>query len=76
MAFTDDLILQPESVTETTQADNTVNIKAKDDHRSDKKSNNSSSSVISEKTNIGIPGDSTIKHVSGYKMSKKTVKST
>ena len=42
MTFTDDLILQPETVTETTQADHTTNIKAKDNHRSDKKSNNSS----------------------------------
>ena len=37
MAFTEKLILQPESVTEITQADHTVNIKAKDNHRSDKK---------------------------------------
>ena len=49
MPFTDDLILQLQSVTETTQADHTVNIKAKDNHRSDKKSNNSNTSVISEK---------------------------
>ena len=50
MAFTNDLILQPESVTEITQADHTANIKAKDNnHRSDQKSNNSSKSVISEK---------------------------
>ena len=49
MPFTDDLILQLESVTETTQADHTVNIKAKDNHCSDKKSNNSNTSVISEK---------------------------
>ena len=49
MAFTNDLILQPESVTETTQADHTANIKAKGNHHSDKKSNNSSTSVISEK---------------------------
>ena len=39
MAFTDDLILQPKSVTETTKLDHTANIKAKDNHRSDKKSN-------------------------------------
>ena len=37
MAFTDDLILQTESVTETTQANHTANIKVKDNHRSDKK---------------------------------------
>ena len=49
MPFTDDLIFQLQSVTETTQADHTVNIKAKDNHRSDKKSNNSNTSVISEK---------------------------
>ena len=49
MPFTDDLILQLQSVTETTQADHTVNIKAKDNHRSDKKSNNPNTSVISEK---------------------------
>ena len=49
MAFTNDLILQPESVTETTQADHTANIKAKGNHHSDKKSNNSSTLVISEK---------------------------
>ena len=29
MAFTNDLILRPESVTETTQADHSANIKAK-----------------------------------------------
>ena len=61
MAFTDDLILQPKSVTETTQVDHTTNIKAKDNHRSDKKSNNSSTSVISEKKNIVTLGDSMIK---------------
>ena len=71
MAFTNDLILQPKSVAETTQADHTANIKAKDNHRSDKKSNNSSTSVISEKKNIVILGDSMIKHINGYKMSKK-----
>ena len=42
MAFTNDLILQPE----TTKADYTANIKAKDNHRGVKKSNNSSRSVI------------------------------
>ena len=46
MAFTDDLIFQPESVTETSQANQTTNIKAKDNYRSDKKSNNSSALVI------------------------------
>ena len=71
MAFTNDLILQPESVTELTQADHTGNIKAKDNDRSDKKSNNLSTSVISEKKNIVILGDSMIKHVNGYDMSKK-----
>ena len=71
MAFTNDLILQPESVTETTQADHTANIKAKNNHRSDKKSNNSSISVISEKKNIVILDDSMITHVKGYDMSKK-----
>ena len=71
MAFTDDLILRHESVTETIQADHTANIKAKDNHRSDKKSNNSHTSVISEKKNIVILGDSTIKHVNAYEMSKK-----
>ena len=72
MAFTNDLILQRESVTEITQADHTANIKAKDNnHRSDKKSNNSSTSVISEKKNIVILGDNMIKHVNGYDMSKK-----
>ena len=71
MAFTDDLILRHESVTETIQADHTANIKAKDNHRSGKKSNNSHTSVISEKKNIVILGDSTIKHVNGYEMSKK-----
>ena len=68
MTFTNDLILQPESVNEKTQADHTVNIKAKDNHRSDKKSDNL---VISEKNNIVILGDSMIKHVNGYDMSKK-----
>ena len=55
MAFTDDIIFQPESVTETTQANHTTNIKANDNHRSDKKSNNSRTSVVSEKKNIVIP---------------------
>ena len=69
MAFTNDLILQRESVTEITQGDHTANIKAKDNnHRSDKKSNNSSTSVISEKKNIVILGDNMIKHVKGYDM--------
>ena len=36
--MTNDLILQPESVTETSQADHTANIKARDNHRSDKNS--------------------------------------
>ena len=71
MAFSNDLILQPESVTELTQADHTGNIKAKDNHRSDKKSNNLSTSFISEKKNIVILGDSVIKHVNGHDMSKK-----
>ena len=56
MAFTDDLILQPESVTQTTQADYTVNIKANDDQHSDKKSK-------SGKKNIVTFGDTLIKHV-------------
>ena len=60
MAFTDDLILQREPATETTQADHEANIKAKGNHRSDKKSNNSNTSVISEKKNIVILGDSMI----------------
>ena len=71
MAFTNDLILQPESITKTTQTEHKAKIKAKDNHRSDKKSNNSSTSVISEKTNIVILGDSMIKHVNRYKMSNK-----
>ena len=37
MAFTDDLILKPESITETTQADHTTNIKVKEYYLSDKK---------------------------------------
>ena len=49
-----DHILRPESDTETAQADHMANIKAKDNHRSDKKSNNSNTSVISEKKNIVI----------------------
>ena len=36
--MTNDLILQPESATETSQADHTANIKARDNHRSDKNS--------------------------------------
>ena len=36
--MTNDLILKPESVTETSQADHTANIKARDNHRSDKNS--------------------------------------
>ena len=41
MAFPNDLILQPESVTETTQVDHTGNIKVNaNNHRSVKKSNN------------------------------------
>ena len=71
MAFTNDLILQAESLTEITQADHTANNKANDNHRSDKKSNNSSKSVISEKKKIVILGDNMIKHVNGYGMSKK-----
>ena len=71
MAFTNDLILQPESLTEITQADHTANIKANDNHRSDKKSNNSSTSVISEKKNIVILGDNMIKHDNGYDKSKR-----
>ena len=67
MPFTNDLTLQPE----TTQANYTANIKAKDNHRSVKKSNNSSTSVISDKKNIVILGDSMIKHVNGQDMSKK-----
>ena len=47
MTFTNDLVLQPE----TTQADYKANIKAKDNHRSVKKRNNSSTSVISDKKN-------------------------
>ena len=70
MALTNDIILQPESVTERTQADHTANIEAKDNHCSDKKSNNLSISVISEKKHIVILGDSMIKHVNGYNMSK------
>ena len=67
MPFTNDLTLQPE----TTQADYTANIKAKNNHRSVKKSNNSSTSVISDKKNIVILGDSMIKHVNWYDISKK-----
>ena len=67
MAFTNGFILQPE----TTQADYAANIKPKDNYRSVKKSNNSSTSVISDKKNIVILGDSMIKHLNGYDMSKK-----
>ena len=70
MPFTDDLILQLQSVTETTQADHTVNIKAKDNHRSDKKSNKLKYIGYFRENNIVILGDSMIKHVNGYKMSK------
>ena len=66
MPLTDDLTLQPE----TTQADYTANIKAKNNHHSVKK-NNSSTSVISDKKNIVILSDTMIKHVNGYDMSKK-----
>ena len=51
MAFSNELVLQPKSVKKT-QADHTASIKAKDYHRSGKKSNNSSTSVISGKKNI------------------------
>ena len=54
MAFTNNLILQPESFTETTQADHTARIKAKGNHCSVKESNNSITSVMSEKNNIVI----------------------
>ena len=54
MAFTNNLILQPESFTETTQADHTARIKAKGNHCSVKESNNSFTSVMSEKNNIVI----------------------
>ena len=63
MPFIDELILKHESVTETTQADHTAKIKAKDNRRSGKKSNNSNTSVISEKKNIDIFGDSMVKPV-------------
>ena len=46
-------------------------MKAKDNHCSDKKSGNSSTSVIFEKKNIVILGDSMIKHVNVYEMAKK-----
>ena len=71
MAFTNDFILQSKSVIETVQADHTTKIIAKDNNRSVKKSNNSSTSVISGKRNIVILGDSMIKHVNGYNMSKR-----
>ena len=61
LTFPNVFTLQPESITETTQADHTANIKGKDNHRSDRKSNNSSTSVILEKNNIVILGDSMIK---------------
>ena len=67
MAFTNDLTLQPE----TTQADYTADIKAKDNHPRVKKSNNSSTLVISYQKNIVILGDNMIKHANGYGMSKK-----
>ena len=51
MAFSNDRILQPE----TTQADHTVNIKAKDNHCSVKKSNNLSILIISDKTEYCCP---------------------
>ena len=69
MTFTGDFILQHESVTETTPADHTANIKVKDNHRSDKKSGNSNTLVISEKKNIVILDDSMSKHVNRYEMS-------
>ena len=71
MAFTDGLILKSESVTETTQADHTTNMKVKDNHLSDKKNNNSSISVVSEKNNIVTIGDRMIKYVNRYEMFKK-----
>ena len=55
------VILQLESVTEITQADHTANIKANDNPRSDKKSNNSRTLVISKKKNIVLLSDSMIK---------------
>ena len=70
MAFSNDLILRPKSIKKI-QVDHTASIKAKDNHRSDKKSNNSSTSVISEKKNIVILDDNMIKHVNAYEMSKK-----
>ena len=70
-AFTDGLILRSESVTERAQADHTTNMKVKDDHLSDKKNNNSSISVVSEKNNIVTIGDRMIKHVNRYEMFKK-----
>ena len=66
MAFTNDFFLQPE----ITQADHTANIKAKDNDRSAKKSNNSNTSVISKKRNIVILDNSMIKHANGYNLSK------
>ena len=47
------------------KADHTANVKTKDNHRSDKQSNHSITSFISEKKNIVILGDSMIKHVNG-----------
>ena len=43
----------------------TIRPEAKDNHRIDKKSNNSNTVVISEKKNIVIFDDSMIKHVNG-----------
>ena len=40
-------------------------------HRSVKKSNSSSTLIISDKKNIVVLGDSMIKHVNRYDMSKK-----
>ena len=55
MAFSNGLTLQPESVTETSQAYHTANIKAKNNYRSVKKSYSSSTSVISEKKQYCYP---------------------
>ena len=71
MEFTNDFILQPESVTGTTQTDHMANIKVTDNHRSGKKSNNSNTTVVSEKYNIVILGDTMVNHVKGSDMSKK-----
>ena len=74
MTFTDYLHLQLESVTETTQADHTAKIMAKDNHRS----NNSNTSVNSEKKNIVIFGDSMLNMLTITKClrNKKIVKYT